>query len=101
MHHGHADILGEMDRRARAAGADGPPASLAGRALSAGLARLLLWQQRAHDRRQLQCLSDHAARHRSDPRQLFCGSCQAVLAALTGVEARPALPPDQYRIGRR
>ena len=64
MSHGHADVLQEMASKHGIAGplaarADCPPSSLPGRALSAGLARLLLWQERASQRHRLSMAEQH------------------------------------------
>jgi uncharacterized protein YjiS (DUF1127 family) len=67
MNHGHADVLQEMASKHGIAGPfaprpDCPPSSLLGRALSAGLARLLLWQERATQRHRLSMIDDDALR---------------------------------------
>ena len=67
MNHGHADVLQQMASRHGIAGpfaarADCPPPSLPGRALSAGLERLLLWQERASQRHHLSMIDDDALR---------------------------------------
>ena len=54
MNHGHGDVLPEMTSKHGLAGplagrADCRASGLAGRALSAGVARLLLWQERKID----------------------------------------------------
>jgi uncharacterized protein YjiS (DUF1127 family) len=67
MNHGHPDVLPEMASEHGIAGrfaarVDCRPPSLAGRALSAGLARLLLWQERASQRHHLSMIDDDALR---------------------------------------
>ena len=67
MNHGHADVLQEMASTHAIAGplaarADCPPSSLPGRALSAGLARLLLWQERATQRHRLSMIDGDVLR---------------------------------------
>jgi uncharacterized protein YjiS (DUF1127 family) len=67
MNQGHADVLPGMAAThgialLLAARAAGRPSSRAGRALRAGVARLLLWQERATQRHRLSMAEEHMLR---------------------------------------
>lgn len=67
MNHDHGDVLPEMTSKHGIAGplagrADCRASGLAGRALSAGVARLLLWQERATQRQKLSMIDGDALR---------------------------------------
>ena len=66
MSSGHADVLQEMASTHGIAGALAAradcPSGLPGRALSAGLARLLLWQERATQRHRLSMIDGDVLR---------------------------------------